>query len=431
MKGKTVHGSRVYFSKVVQKVVKLPEGFQRRHDCESQNTPSLGSHKPDYLLRSAESSGEQSVIVVGEIKGINDADREFPDEDVGQILDFIQEVLIRQGWRTFAYGFLTDGIRFEFFRGERKLDRFDFKRSGLFSKNGGWAKLLQLLLQSNHMLGFIQINVDGWKIEDWLGSGRNSSVFSVLPCNRGAIPAVCKIFFGDIESTVRLRENEYRALITMQDDEYTPKLVQPAVERTSGEVQMPILLVTTRGEKIGSNGIRLPIIAYAPLVRTLRRSHSHQLCHNDICPDNMFAVQGENNEQYSIILNDWGSSMTFNELAKTDKVCTHTQFYNVVKMGPAQDLAALLRSVFVLTQLTFSTVKTVEEVDAEMHGQWSWGKALSAALDQDYDTVERFLITGNLGQVTAESFPEAAATTKYNVQEFNFDATNNYLDSEP
>jgi uncharacterized protein YdhG (YjbR/CyaY superfamily) len=66
-----------------------------------------------------------------------------------------------------------------------------------------------------------------------------------------------------------------------------------------------------------------------------------------------------------------------------------------------------------------------------MRGQWSWGKALSAALDQDYDTVERFLITGNLGQVTAESFPEAAATTKYNVPEFNFDATNNYLDSEP
>ena len=59
--------------------------------------------------RSKETEGELAIVVVGEIKGILDADREFSDEEVGQILDLVQELLIKQGWRKWAYGFLTDG----------------------------------------------------------------------------------------------------------------------------------------------------------------------------------------------------------------------------------------------------------------------------------------------------------------------------------
>ena len=95
----------------MQEVIPLDDG--RRHDCErAKNKPSIGIHKPDYLLRNTVSAGEQSIVVVGEMKGMADADRDISDEEVGQILDFIQEVLIKQGWRQVVFGFLTDGVRF-------------------------------------------------------------------------------------------------------------------------------------------------------------------------------------------------------------------------------------------------------------------------------------------------------------------------------
>jgi hypothetical protein len=107
-------GSREHFSNVISDVLQFDPKLKRRHDCESRHRKSIGSHKPDYVTRSDDSAGEHGIVVIGEVKGIEDADREFPDEDVGQILDFLQELMTKQGWRRWAYGFLTDGIRFEF-----------------------------------------------------------------------------------------------------------------------------------------------------------------------------------------------------------------------------------------------------------------------------------------------------------------------------
>jgi hypothetical protein len=73
-RNKTVVGSREHFGNVVRQVVFLSG---RRHDCDGRNKPSVGSHKPDYLLRISVGAGEQSVVVVGEIKGMADVDREF------------------------------------------------------------------------------------------------------------------------------------------------------------------------------------------------------------------------------------------------------------------------------------------------------------------------------------------------------------------
>ena len=159
---KNVIGSREHFGNVVQTVVLLTG---RRHDCDGRNKPSVGSHKPDYLLRITNNcAGEQSIIVAGEIKGMADLDREFYDEEVGQILDFIQEVLLKQGWRQFALGFLTDGVRFEFFRGARNENQIEFTRSGLTSEGHGWTRLSQLLLQSDEVLGFKTTTVERWQL---------------------------------------------------------------------------------------------------------------------------------------------------------------------------------------------------------------------------------------------------------------------------
>ena len=149
------------------------------------------------------------------------------------------------------------------------------------------------------------------------------------------------------------------------------------------------------------NGVRLPVSAFTNLVGTLRASHSLRMCHIDICPDNMFAVKIGETGLYFVLLNDWGSSMTFQEVAAAEKFSTHELYYNVGNMGAGEDLAALVRSVFVLTQCTFSPVETVAELDFHMRLQWSWGDALDAALRCDYKGVETFLSTGNVTSADA------------------------------
>ena len=397
-RNKTVVGSREHFGNVVRQVVFLSG---RRHDCDGRNKPSVGSHKPDYLLRITVCAGEQSIVVVGEIKGMADLDREFSDEEIGQILDFIQEVLIKQGWRQFAFGFLTDGVRFEFFRGTRSENQIEFTRSGLISEGAGWTRLSQLLQQSDEVLGFKATTVDGWRIGEWLGSGATSSAFVAASDDGTVVSAVCKIYtcggYGEAE---KHRENELRALKLMRDNEWTPK-VAADVRTTAGEHSMPVLLVTPRGEQLGINGVRLPVSAFTNLVGTLRASHSLRMCHIDICPDNMFAVKIGETGLYFVLLNDWGSSMTFHEVAAAEKFSTHELYYNVGNMGAGEDLAVLVRSVFVLTQCTFSPLETVAELDFHMRLQWSWGDALDAALRCDYEGVERFLSTGNVTSADA------------------------------
>jgi hypothetical protein len=133
----------------------------------------------------------------------------------------------------------------------------------------------------------------------------------------------------------------------------------------------------------------------------LHACHSLQMCHIDICPDNMFAVKIGETGLYFVLLSDWGSSMTFQEVAAAEKFSTHELCYNVRNMGAGEDLAALVRSVFVLTQCTFSSVETVAELDFHMRLQWSWDDALDAALSCDYKAVERLLSTGNVASADA------------------------------
>ena len=413
-------GSREHFGNVVRKVIPLSH---RRHDCEVRNKSSVGSHKPDYVQRSLAFAGEQGIVTLGEIKGIMDADREFSDEDVGQVLDFLQELLIKQCWRQWVFGFLTDGIRFEFFRGMRRNEdgRVSFTRSGLLSKGNGWSKLSQLLQQSDEVLGFSVIIVAGWQLGSSLGSGATTSVFvatsndAAVDGAAGGVTAVCKIFTG--ARATASRDNEMRALRLLADDPHTPKIAADVHQTTSGgelgggggEQSYPVLVVTPLGEALGVHGVRLPIHAYAPLVDTLLHAHNQHLCHIDVSGDNMFAVRQMGGEGYEVLLNDWASSMTYAEVETAEKFFTHALYYDVARMGPSEDLTALVRSVFVLTQCTFSRVQTAAELDQIMRQQWSWGVALERARASNYDAIRQFFLTGSCDTVVA--LTEALANT--------------------
>ena len=374
-------GSREYFGIVIQEVIKL---VQRRHDCESRNNSSVGNHKPDYVQRSAEIAGEHGIICLGEIKGMLGVDQEFSDQAVGQILDFLQELLIMQGWRQWVFGFLTDGVRFEFFRCMRCSDnRVSYSRSGLFSNGPAWLRLSQLLQQSNEILGFSEIIVAGWKLESLLGNGATSAVFTAT--SDTGLTAVCKIFIS--RDACAFHKNEIRALQLMSDDPHTPKIVS-AVLKTGGEPSYPVLIMTPLGIPIEENRVLLPLWAYTPLVDTLRASHELGLCHIDICSDNIFAVE-KGKGIYDVFLSDWGSSMLIEEVKVADKFFTHKLYYDVSRMGPSEDLAALLRSVFFLTHRTLPATET-RELDRQIYLEGNWGVALKCARNGDYETVRQF-----------------------------------------
>ena len=397
-------GSREYFGKVVQKVIDVG-GVGRYHDCEGRNKSSVGTHKPDYLVRSLKYAGEQGIVCIGELKGIADADKEFSDEEIGQILDFIQELLTKQGWRQWAFGFLTDGIRFEFFRGARLADgTTTFTKSGLLSRGTGWGRLAQLLQQSDECLGFSAVIVPGWNLDKWLGSGATTSVFTAISATNIGETAVCKIFIAGSAARA-CYDNEWEALQIMSANAHSPN-PRAKLMVTGGLRSFPAIVVTPLGQPLGSQGVKLPIDAYAPLVDTLRYSHDRGRCHLDVCGDNMFAVErqtkkglhGDHHRAYDVLLNDWASSMPTSAVQKTKNFYTHLLYYDARRMGPEEDLAALVRSVFVLTQCTFSlnNVEAAEDLDRIMRQQWSWGKALEKARDRNYDAVRHFFLSGRL-----------------------------------
>ena len=101
--------------------------------------------------------------------------------------------------------------------------------------------------------------------------------------------------------------------------------------------------------------------------------------------------------EYDVILNDWASSMLTIDVKKAKRFSTHKLYYDVNRMGPTEDLAALVRSVFVLTQqCTFAPVENSQELDETIQKQWSWGDALDCARQGRYDAVSHFFRTGSL-----------------------------------
>ena len=188
----------------------------RTQDVSSTAVQTLGTHKPDHLMRLAGRSGEQSIITADEIKAMLDSQNphgEFSDEQVGQELDFLQMTLILQAWRTFVYGFLTDTRRFEFFRAVRDpIKGITFERSGVYTDQDGWVALQTLLSQTDEILGFQDVSVAGWELVSWLGSGATSVVFSVTSnANCSGPAAVCKMYISLADGKAQ-REREKCAL---------------------------------------------------------------------------------------------------------------------------------------------------------------------------------------------------------------------------
>jgi len=401
-KDKRIKGTRQLFGDIIG----AWKSNTLHHDVASRNTATIATHKPDVLHRAHGRGGEQSIVVVGEIKAMpSSVDKsssflDFSDEESGQIVDFLQVCLAVQPWRMVVYGYLSDCRRFEFFKATRNKDGvIGFERSGLYIDKVGWDHLGLLLMQPFDALGFEDISVDGWIVDKYLGKGATSAVFSAKRILDG-VTAVCKIYLLPGEQGVPLRYREVRALEVLKHDPHVPTVVPDGPVRTvSGR---HIVLKIPIGFALQSD-VRLSIAHYAPIVFSLRTAHSNDVFHNDIAPENLFAVSNGNGT-YRVLLNDFGSATTLEEITDARagrlKIATRSLFYadstGAIDFGKAPDLRALVRSVFYLTQNTFNpaTIVTAGDLDAVMMGQIPfWRAALQLALAVDYAGLHSHLET--------------------------------------
>lgn len=390
---KNIKGTRELFGDIV-KTWNIPN---RKQDISSNNVATLGMHKPDHLMRALGRSGEQSVVVVNKIMGmLNNRNPigEFSDEQCGQELDFLQATLILQPWRQLIYGCLTDTRRFEFYKAEREpTGGIMFSRSGIIPDQDGWIALQKLLCQSDSVLGFEDVSLPDWELGSWLGSGATSAVFSATNHANGDV-CVCKMYLSSTEGLAQ-RTREFLALTKLSDQPNVPKEVVGAPHLTRSGLS--VLLKIPVGLLIPAQ-VRLPVSAYAPLVSTLQTAHSRNLFHNDIAPSSVFGETSTPQSGYTVLLNDWGSAASAQEIEQMSTMATRKLFYDITansSFGAAADLSALVRTIFHLTQATFrpEDATVASELDTIMRKQLPvWRTALDLAAAADYDGLRALLM---------------------------------------
>jgi trehalose-6-phosphate synthase len=79
--------------------------------------------------------------VLGDVKGCGPRHKDFPEEEIGEILDMGKGILNKEQFtRTTLICFLTDGYRFQFFRCTRseRGSNISFEQSAVYGGESGW-----------------------------------------------------------------------------------------------------------------------------------------------------------------------------------------------------------------------------------------------------------------------------------------------------
>lgn len=112
---------------------------------------SFNQRKPDIVMYKANQRGACSITMLGDVKSRN-SDNDFPNEEVGHILDMTIELMTdHQSLRKTFYCFLTDGYRFQFFKCHRVGDSFTFEFSSVFLGESGWQVFFFLCVDSTNV----------------------------------------------------------------------------------------------------------------------------------------------------------------------------------------------------------------------------------------------------------------------------------------
>ena len=127
--------------------IKVDGGFhanstalQSKQRIESAyETVSFSRRKPDVVIYNGNLGGACAISILGDVKGRRSDTADFPDAEIGHILDMSKVLLDEHQFsRTLLYSFLTDGYRFQFFKCERGSNSFTFQSSSVFVGLDGW-----------------------------------------------------------------------------------------------------------------------------------------------------------------------------------------------------------------------------------------------------------------------------------------------------
>ena len=111
----------------------------RPHDGHA--VVSFCNRRPDIVCYHGERRGGSCITMIGDVKGCGLRNKDFPEDDVGHILDMAVDLVRKEQFsRTVLYCFLTDGSRFQYFRCSRNHqgEEIRFEQSPVYGGEYGW-----------------------------------------------------------------------------------------------------------------------------------------------------------------------------------------------------------------------------------------------------------------------------------------------------
>ena len=102
---------------------------------------SYATRKPDLPCYYGDRRGGCAVTMVGDVKACGARDSDFPEGEVGHILDMAYDLMTKEQFtRTSLLCFLTDGSKFQFFRCTRRHldDELSYEQSPVYVEEKGW-----------------------------------------------------------------------------------------------------------------------------------------------------------------------------------------------------------------------------------------------------------------------------------------------------
>lgn len=101
---------------------------------------SYSGRRPDIVCYHGNKRGACAITLLGDVKGCQNVDRYFPDDEIGHILDMATDLMEKEQFtRAFLYCFLTDGRKFQFFKCIRAGNHdYTFEQSPIYHGVDGW-----------------------------------------------------------------------------------------------------------------------------------------------------------------------------------------------------------------------------------------------------------------------------------------------------
>ena len=360
---------------------------------------SFGTRKPDMVNYAKGKTGSLGITSFGDLKGRGEGD--FSDEQKGHVLDMAYSYMTKVGLnRPFVIVFLSDGVRWQFFRVARDESGIKFFEGRVYADyKEGWERYLALLKANSQDLGYAMPEIPGVELTSALGRGGAASAYKGRSDENDV---VVKVYAADMEGSLQAESSALELLLGIDN---VPQLVRVA-DLTSA-------LPGTLGRAVVATPVGIPVLPVpsgvpvngdhlCQLVVALKNAHERGLVHRDLKPQNVYLYNDK------IILNDWSSSASLHIKAATDGAANgretwegtlgfsvHFSEKKFAKLSlNARDLVSLVRCSY---SLLFKELPPVDAKLAETFWEQRfregthWSVAVELAEKEDYEQLGRSL----------------------------------------